>query len=85
MGIIVDDLISTVLSETQERMTGIDQDALRRILEDSLSGFDVTQKEGTGRPSDLPDKIEAYLLLRLIVYTMSMRNKGGHQNGRKEW
>lgn len=63
---ITDDVVSSIISETQERMTGIDQAALRRVLEDALSCYDVHIKEGVGRPSDLSEKIEAYLSCRAL-------------------
>lgn len=63
---ITDDVVSTILSETQERMAGIDQAALRRVLEDALSCYDVQMKDGVGRPTDLPDKIDAYLSCRAL-------------------
>lgn len=61
---ITEDIISGVLSETQDKMAGIDQTALRRILEDTLCSYDIQVKDGYGRLSDLKDKIEAYLSCR---------------------
>lgn len=63
---ITDDVVSTILEETEEKMTGIDQTALRRILEDAISCYDVQIKEGVGKPTDIPDKIEAYLKCRAL-------------------
>lgn len=61
---ITDDVISDILVETDEKMTGIDQPALRRILEDVLSAYEVRPREGIGKPSDIPDKVEVYLACR---------------------
>lgn len=61
---ITDDVVSSILAETEEKMTGIDQVALRRVLEDALSCYDMQMKDGVGRPTDLPDKIAAYLSCR---------------------
>jgi integrase/recombinase XerD len=58
---ITDDVVSSIMEETEKKMAGIDQAALRRIIEDTMSSYDVQIKEGVGRPSDLPEKIEAYL------------------------
>ena len=63
---ITDDVVSNILLETEEKMTGIDQVGLRRILEDVLCSYDVQIKDGHGKPSDLPDKIEAYLASRSL-------------------
>lgn len=61
---ITDDIVSTILAETEEKMSGIDQAALRRILEDTLASYEVAQRDGVGKPSDLTDRIRDYLACR---------------------
>lgn len=63
---ITEDIISTILAKTQDQMGGIDQIALRRILEDTMSSYNVQMKEGVGEVSDLPDKIAKYLSCRKL-------------------
>lgn len=63
---ITEDVISNILLQTQERMTGIDQAALRRILESTMACYDIKAKEGLGAPSDLPARIEAYIACRRL-------------------
>lgn len=58
---IVDDFVSEVLNETSEKMPGVDQAALRRVVEDVVSGYELQQRDGVGRPSDVLEKIEVYL------------------------
>ncbi len=58
---ITDDAISRILVKTKEQMTGIDQDGLRIILEETLSCYIITIKEGLEAISDIPDKIRSYM------------------------
>ena len=63
---ITEDIVSTILEKTQNQMGGIDQIALRRILEDTMSAYTVQAKDGVGEASDLPDKIAKYLSCRKL-------------------
>ena len=63
---IREDVVSAILAKTQNQMGGIDQAALRRILEDTMSSYNVQEKEGIGAESDLPDKISKYLSSRKL-------------------
>lgn len=63
---VTEDVVSSILLQTQEHMSGIDQVALRRILEDTIACYDVKIKDGLGAPSDLPARIEAYLACRRL-------------------
>ena len=63
---ITEDIVSNILQKTQERLPGIDQTALRRILEDTVACYDIKIKEGLGAPSDLTERIDAYLACRRL-------------------
>jgi integrase/recombinase XerD len=63
---ITDDFVSSILEKTQEQMGGIDQAALRRILDETASYYRITAKEGIGEPSDIPEKIERYIDCRRL-------------------
>lgn len=63
---ITEDVISDILAKTKDQMIGIDQTALRRILEDTISSYDVHLKDGVGEVSDLPNKIHKYLNCRKL-------------------
>lgn len=58
---IVDDFVAEILDEAGEKMLGVGQAALRRIVEDVVSGYGAHQRDGVGRPSGLLEKIELYL------------------------
>jgi integrase/recombinase XerD len=80
--VVTEDLVSSVLLQTQEQMTGIDQVALRRILEGTIASYDIKVKEGMGVQSDLPAKIEAYLSCRRLdgMSESTLRNYRYHLN-----
>ena len=63
---ITEDIISDILLQTTEQMTGIDQSALKRILEGTLLNYTITQKEGYGAASDVEEKIAKYLDCRKL-------------------
>ena len=58
---ITDDAISMILGKTEAEMTGIDQVALRRILDEVFLRYDISLKEGMDSASDVPEKIRKYL------------------------
>ena len=58
---ITDDAISRIIEKTSVQMSGIDQTALRVILEETLSCYTMQIKEGLEAVSDLPDKIKSYI------------------------
>lgn len=63
---ISEDLVSNILAKTQEQMNGIDQAALKRILDEAISSYTIQTKEGVGQSSDLPEKIEKYVSCRRL-------------------
>ncbi len=58
---IVDDAIADILEQTQAKMKGIDQIALKQILQEVMFDYNLTVKEKVTIESDLPEKIEKYL------------------------
>lgn len=73
---ITEDFVSSILEQTSKKMIGIDQSALKSILEESLSLYDVHVKEGVGATSDLPEKIQIYLSNRKLdgMSNLTLRN-----------
>jgi len=63
---ITEDIISDILAQTTSQMSGIDQSALRRILEGTLLNYSIVQKEGYGAASDVEEKIAKYLDCRKL-------------------
>jgi integrase/recombinase XerD len=79
---ITDDAISRIIARTKVEMTGVDQDALRVIMEDVLSSYDVTLKEGLEAVTDLPEKIKLYQDAKRLdgLSEKTLKNNAYHLN-----
>lgn len=63
---ITENFVSDVLGRTETLMVGIDQVALRRILEDVVVNYELKIREGLGTISDLPTRINDYISCRRL-------------------
>lgn len=79
---IADDAISRIVERTRFEMSGIDQGALRVIIEDVLSSYDVTLKDGLDAVSDLPEKIGLYMDAKRLdgLSEKTLKNNAYHLN-----